>query len=918
MDWTRRIPVTDQNPGAPADPAPSNSVPHKEVEVQAPSGGRTGPYEFPAHWVADVLASDGGVVHLRPVVPDDADAIVAFHAGLSERTRYLRYFGPYPVMPPRDVARMTTVDHHQRVCLLALLGDKIIAVGLYEGLADAGKPTSAEVAFVVADEHQGRGLGPILLEHLAGAAAECGFHRFEAEVLAENRYMVSVFKAAGYELRRSFDGSVVHVEFGIDPTEALIAVRNARELASEARSVRNALQPTSIAVIGASATPSKVGHAVLRNLIAGDFAGPVYPVHPERRSVAGIRAYESVRDIPDQVDLAVVAVPADNMDQVLDDCLAKEVRTLLVVSSGFSDAGGRGTESEQRLLTAVRSHGMRLIGPNALGVINTDGEVRLNATLAPVVPGPGNVGFFCQSGALGIAILDTATKRGVGLSTFVSAGNRADMSGNDVLQYWDTDPATEVVLLYLESFGNPRKFGRIARRLSRQKPIVAVHRGGVDYDQRRRASEALFENSGVVQVDSIPELFDCATFFSYQPLPAGPRVAVIGNSTALGVLATHTGMRLGLDVAEPVDLGAAATPEEFGAAIDAALADDAVDAIIAVFVPPVEAPPEAHAAVLLEASRRQIKPIVSTFLAFDGVTELLAVTDEDGVRVRGSVPSYPEPERAARVLANGWKYAQWRARPVSDVARPDGTDAESARTMVRELLPPANGDGGSVTLTFEQGAELLRLYGVEVVPFDVVASPEAAVAAADRLGYPVAVKAMGDRWRLRADLAAVRLDLSGPEAVAAAFAELAEQTGERTLHVQRMAAKGIGCALGYDNDPRIGQMLSFGLSGAVPELLGDRAYRLLPLTNASAHDLLSAPKSAPLLDGFAGEAGVDRVALIDVMTRIAALAYEVPEIQSIDCQPILATTTGASVLSVVIRIGHANDVLAQQAEPRRL
>ncbi|BDH57095.1 hypothetical protein MTP03_20340 [Tsukamurella sp. PLM1] len=591
------------------------------------------------------------------------------------------------------------------------------------------------------------------------------------------------------------------------------------------------------------------------------------------------------------------------------------MRTLLVVSSGFSDAGGRGKESERRLLTAVRSHGMRLIGPNALGVVNTDAGVRLNATLAPVVPGRGNVGFFCQSGALGIAILDTAATRGVGLSTFVSAGNRADVSGNDVLQYWDTDPATEVVLLYLESFGNPRKFGRIARRLARQKPIVAVHRGGIDADRRRRGSEALFENSGVVQVDSIPELFDCATFFSYQPLPKGRRVAVIGNSTALGILATHTGIREGLDVAQPVDLGAAATPEEFGAAIDTALADDEVDAIIAVFVPPVEALPEAHAAVLLEASRKQIKPIVSTFLAFDGVTELLAATDEHGVRVRGSVPSYPEPERAARVLAHGWRYAQWRARPVSDTARPEGTDVEEARTRVREWLPAAD---SRVTLTFEQSAELLALYGVDVVPFEVVATAEEAVAAADRVGYPVAVKAMGERWRLRADLAAVRLDLTGPQAVADAFRELAATTGEESLHVQAMAHKGIGCAVGYENDPRIGPMLSFGLSGAVPELLGDRAYRLLPLTNAAAHDLVSATRSAPLLNGFAGEAGVDRGALVDVITRVAALAFEVPEIRTIDCQPILATTTGAAVLSTVITIGHASDVLTQQAEPRRL
>ncbi|GAA4385723.1 bifunctional acetate--CoA ligase family protein/GNAT family N-acetyltransferase [Tsukamurella soli] len=881
----------------------------------AARGPASGPYDYPRHWVADVLASDGGVVHLRPVVPDDAELVVEFHANLSERTRYLRYFGPYPVMPPRDVARMTTVDHYQRVCLLAMLGEKIIAVGLYEGLAEMGKPTSAEVAFTVADEHQGRGLGPILLEHLAGAAAECGFHRFEAEVLAENRYMVSVFRAAGYELRRSFDGSVVHVEFGIDPTDAMVAVRRSRERASEARSVRNALEPGSVAVIGASATRAKVGHAVLRNLIAGDFAGPVYPVHPERRSVGGVRAYETVRAIPDPVDLAVVAVPADNMDAVLDDCLAKGVRTLLVVSSGFSDAGGAGRESEQRLLAAVRSHGMRLVGPNALGVINTDDEVRLNATLAPVVPRRGNVGFFCQSGALGIAILDTARNLGVGLSTFVSAGNRADVSGNDLLQYWDTDPATEVVLMYLESFGNPRKFTRLAQRLSRQKPIVLVHRGGVDPRERERGAQALFETSGVVQVESIPALLDCATFFSYQPLPKGPRITVIGNSTALGVLATHTGIQEGLDCGDPVDLGAAASPEEFADALDAALADDTVDAVIAVFVPPVEAPPEAHATVLLEASRRLVKPIVSTFLAFEGVSELLAVTDEQGRRIRGSVPSFSEPERAARVLARAWRYAQWQARPESSEARPGGVDSQGARTLVREHLAD-----GPRELGYVESAELARFYGIDVEPFEVVSSVDEAVAAADRLGYPVALKAMGGRWRLRADLAAVRLDLLSADGVARGFEELSAATGEPTLHVQRMAPKGVGCAIGYFSDAQYGPLLSFGLSGAVPDLLDDRAYRLLPLTDAAVSELLSAPRTAPLLDGYAGERGVDRGALADVVARVAALAHEVPEIRRIDCQPVLASTEGVAVLSITIEIGQARggDPITAAAQPRRL
>ncbi|HXV92997.1 MAG TPA: GNAT family N-acetyltransferase, partial [Pseudonocardia sp.] len=439
--------------------------------------------DYPRHWEADVVASDGGIVHLRPIVPEDADALVRFHRSLSERTRYLRYFGPYPRIPPRDLERFTHVDHHRRVALVALLGDEIIAVGRYEGLpgeAAAGGPAageSAEVAFVVRDEHQGRGLGSILLEHLAAAARENGLRRFEAEVLVENHAMVRVFREAGYQVRREFADGVLHLEFDIDPTERSLAVRDSREQRAEARSVHNVLHPKSVAVIGASTDPSKVGHAVLDNLLRGNFSGPVYPVNPEARSVRGVRAYASVTEIPDEVDLAVVAVPAAGIDEVMDSCLAKGVKALVVVSAGFADAGADGTSAERRLVAEARAHGMRVVGPNALGVANTAPEVRLNATLAPNLPGRGRVGFFSQSGALGIAILAAATERGLGLSTFVSAGNRADVSGNDLLQYWQTDPATDVVLLYLETFGNPRKFARLARRLARTKPVVAVKSG---------------------------------------------------------------------------------------------------------------------------------------------------------------------------------------------------------------------------------------------------------------------------------------------------------------------------------------------------------------------------------------------------------------------------------------------------------
>ncbi|MYR05808.1 GNAT family N-acetyltransferase [Gordonia sp. SID5947] len=928
------------------------------------------PWDYPRHWIADVLASDGGVVHLRPIVPDDADRVVRFHAGLSERTRYMRYFGPTPALPPREVARMTTVDYQKRVALVAVLGGDIIAIGLYEGLEFDGKPESAEVAFVVADDHQGRGLGPILLEHLAGAAAESGFVRFEAEVLSENPNMVAVFRDAGYQLSRNFDGSTVHVEFLIDPTEALLSVRNARERASEARSVANLLRPSSVAVIGASTDPKKVGNALLANIIAGGFTGPVFPVNgpgpaddgstsvdgptgsrtargpgparstpAERRrhtrppSVRGIRAYPTVRDIPDPVDLAVVAVPASTVDEVLDDCLVKGVRTLVVVSSGFGESGEAGLESEHRLLEQVREHGMRLVGPNALGVANNEPSVALNATLAPRIPATGRVGFFCQSGALGIAILDTAARRQIGLSTFVSAGNRADVSGNDLLQYWDSDTATDVILLYLESFGNPRKFSRIARRVSRSKPIVAVKsgKGAMTAARAARSSAAslddqiaqmVLEQAGVIQVDTISELFDCATIFAYQPLPRGPRTRIIGNSSVLGSLAAETARGGGLEVTETIDLGAGASEDAFESAVTDAMGDPSVDAVVVVFVPPVAVDADWHARALMAAANSQTtpvgdgaaeqdvnhpKPIVTTFLAVEGIPPGLMKPGANGLPDVGSIPSYGSPERAANALARAWQYAKWRERPESPIHRPEDTDPEAARGFVREAM--ADLDGADATsdpgraLGHVESATVLSWYGISIVPFREATTMHEASAAARELGFPVAVKATSKAWRGRLDREGARLDLPDATAVITAFAELSELTGDRVLHIQKMAPKGIGTMIRVRDDRSFGSLISFGLSGRTFDLLGDQGYRAIPLSALDASELIDEPRSSALLDGYAGEPPVDRAALADLLLRISTLVEDIPEVREVVLDPILASPDGAAVLTALIRVG---------------
>jgi len=875
------------------------------------------PFDYPKDWEADVVLSDGGTVHLRPIVPSDADALLAFHGRMSERTRYLRYFGAYPQIPPRDLERFTTVDHHDRVAFVALLGDDIVAVARYERI---DKGPSAEVAFVVEDRHQSRGLGPILLEHLAAAARERGIQRFVAEVLAENGAMLGVFRAAGYHLAREIEEGVFHLEFAIDPTEESVAVARSREQAAEARSVHNLLHPRSVALIGASADPDKVGYAVLGNLLRADFAGPVFPVNAERRSVRGVRAYPSVLDIPDPVDLAVVAVPAAHMDEVMDACLAKGVKALVVISSGFGESGPAGEGAERRLVTEARAHGMRVVGPNALGVVNTDPAVRLNATLAPVLPGRGRTGFFSQSGALGTAILADAKARGLGLSTFVSAGNRADVSGNDLLQYWETDPATDVVLLYLESFGNPRKFARVARRLGRVKPIVAVKSGrnavlpalaatSVQVDEE--SVQALFEQAGVIRVESIAQLFDTALLLAHQPLPKGGRVAVVGNSSAIGVLAADAALAQGLELAgSPVDVGASAAPDALSDAVRAELRRDDVDALVVVFVPPLSIPGAAYARALREAAEGD-KPIVSTFLATEGIPAELAVPGPDGSPARGSIPSYPSPERAVLALARATRYAAWRSAPQGHPTRPDGVDADAARALVSATVAD-----GIVELSDEDAVRLLSCYGIEIVPHRAVTSADGAVAAAEELGYPVAVKATGERWWRRPDLEGVRLDLATAEAVRAAYTDLAELSDVANTYVQRMAPKGIGCSIALQDDPSFGTLVSFGLSGVVSDLLGDRAYRAVPLTDADAASLVRAPKAAPLLTGYRGSEPADLAALTDLVLRVAALAEDVPQVRWLALEPILAGPTGARAVGARVKVGPPPS--QQDSGPRRL
>jgi acyl-CoA synthetase (NDP forming)/GNAT superfamily N-acetyltransferase len=844
----------------------------------------------PAHWEADVVAADGGTVHLRPITPEDADGLNGLMERSSDQTRYYRFFGPTTRLSERELHRFTHVDHDTRVAFVVLLGDQVIAVGRYDRLPGTA---DAEVAFLVEDAHQGRGLGSVLLEHLAAAGRERGIERFVADVLAQNSRMVRVFRDAGFHAERSFEDGVVHLTFPIAQTDDALAVAYEREQRSESRSIARLLTPTSVAVVGASTGEGKIGNAVLRHLLDYGFAGPVYPVNPAARHVRGVPAWPNVESIPADVDLAVLAVPADEVADVVEACRRKRVKGLVVISGGFGETGPEGRDAERRLVAAARASGMRVVGPNCLGIVNTDPDVRLNASLAPMVPGRGRVGFFAQSGALGIALLERARSRGIGLSTFVSAGNRADVSGNDLLQYWATDPGTEVVLLHLESFGNPRKFARLARTVGRTKPVVAVksgRHGGVtpglaatSVTVPEQSVGALFASAGVIRVDTVAQLFDVGTLLAHQPLPEGDRVAVVGNSTALGVLVTDSLLEEGLTPAfpAPVDIGASGTPEDFRATLRVALDDDGVDAVVAVFLPPLMGGSEEFGAALREAATGATKPVVATFLSTEGIPPELAVPDENGMPGRGSVPSFSTPERAVIALAKVAQYARWRRRPVGSLPELPDVDEQGARELVLRVLQDSP---GGRELEGDELIALLAAYGIPLLRTRTVTDVEQAVAAAEQIGYPVVLKSTAPWLRHRPDLGGTRLDLADADDVRSAFAAI--PAGDPML-VQEMAAPGVACVVEIVDDPSFGGLVSFGLGGVATDLLGDRAFRTLPLTDLDAAELVREPRAWPLLDGYRGSEPADVAALEELLLRVARLADDLPEVLSLSLEPVI-------------------------------
>lgn len=857
---------------------------------------------------ADIVLRDGSTLELRPARPEDAAALPP--SFLAQHRAHGAWLG--------DLG----FSGDGAVVVVGSIGGGLRVVAGFRQIGEA----QAEVAISVAPGFEGRGIGTRVLELLADQARQQGIRQFEAWMQRGNRTVIDLFASSGFSVSAHTDAGPdeIHVSLDLGPTPDFLERSAARAQVAAAASMRPFFEPRGVAVVGANRERGRIGSEILHNLIDGGCQVPVYPVHPQGGVIAGRTAYTRASEIPGVVDLAVIVVPASHVLDAVRDCIAKGVKSLVVISAGFGEVGTAGKRLEAELLDLVRTAGVRMVGPNCMGLLNTDPAVHLNATFSPVYPPVGHVAMSTQSGALGLAILDYARRLNLGISTFVSVGNKADVSSNDLIQYWAEDPRTQVILLYLESFGNPRKFSQIARRVARSKPIVAVKSGRSSAGARAASShtgalassdavvDALFEQSGVIRTNTLEELFDVATLLAHQPVPTGRRVAILTNAGGPGILAADACEAQGLSlpslsdatvaelrsflpaaasVGNPVDMIASATAESYGRALRALLSDDRVDSVLVIFIPPLVTHPEDVAReVKAAAAAFPGKPVLGIFMSAHSASTLLA-----------PIPCFEFPESAAVALARATTYGEWLRTPIVEPTTFSDIDTVAVRRVVDHALTRGGG-----WLRSEEAQALVSAARIPVPQSQLVTSEDDAVAAAKLIGGTIVLKAVGPSILHKTEVGGVRVGLVGDEAVRAAWRDMATRLGADMTGglVQAMAGAGVEMLVGMTEDPIFGPVMACASGGVLAELLQDADFRLHPLTERDADAMINSLRGAALLRGHRGAPPADVAALRDVLLRVSALVSLCPEIQELDINPLRVHARGAQALDVRIRIDH--------------
>jgi acetate---CoA ligase (ADP-forming) len=873
-----------------------------------------------------IILRDGTIATIKLIQAQDKIAVKEFFKRLSPESRYSRFFsmaGPDEVFLTAICTPEPQKQLGLQVSRMLEGAERIIAVGSYHGIDEK----SAEVAMAVDDAFQGKGIGTHLLERLSLLAVRNGFLSFRATTHFTNQPMLEVFRHSGFHLTEKQEDRYVQIDFPVIPTKESSARSEMLDRVFTNASLLPFFRPKSVAVIGASRNPSSIGYKILSAIVKNGFQGPVYPVNPSAKVVYSIRAYASMRDLPEPVDLAVVSVPLEKILNVVDDCAANGVRALVVITAGFAELGEVGRQLQTQLTDKVRGYGMRMVGPNCMGLINTAPDVQLNASFSMVYPLHGRVAMSSQSGALGIAVLEFTKQRNMGLSTFVSVGNKADVSGNDLLQYWEEDPDTDVILLYLESFGNPRRFARIARRVSRSKPIIAVKSGRTKAGGRAAGShtaalaasdvavEALFHQTGVIRANTLEEMFDLAAAFGSQPLPAGNRVGILTNAGGPGILCADTCEANQLEIPElseqtrsllkrflppaasvvnPVDMIASAPPEHYQHAIEILLKSGEIDALIVIYIPVVMDTSVIFQTIAngVEAARKSTggggKPVYACLMSEESSRSQIKAAGE-------TVPTYLFPESAAYVLGKVSAYAGWRRKTPGLIPDLERIDPATAKEICRKAIA----ERGSGWLTPEENRTLLAAMELPLPSQEFASTADEAAAVARKIGFPVAIKLVSKTLIHKTEIGGVVLNIQDEHGIRTAFdgiqsrlkkkGSLKEMDG---VLVQEMISGGTEVMIGVAQDPSFGPLIGFGLGGIHVEILKDITFRITPLTDLDAREMVRSIKGYRLLEGYRDRPPADIKALENALLKISRLVEEVPEISELDLNPIFAMPPG--------------------------